>query len=446
MPTPLVQPQQKTIHSLGLPNHTLWNLYRTIAMDSTREMEPNDERYKAIPPSFTNALPLEQNDLNNSGNNNHTNCNTTRNSLGYHTSIFKVIHQEDGRYYCLRRFDHIKGVNQKIAMTVTNAWVRAVARSRNGNSVQRHVLNHPGLVRFISCFHVVQNRAVFFVHQYHPMSLTLREVLYGLGRGRGGMLDAEVRASQGFHPLDEGTIWSHVTQLVSAVRAVHRGNLACRTLQLNHILVSPEAGSGIDENAQSMMKDDILRTNRVRLRLNCLGVVDALEFEARKPIGELQVEDMRCLGRIILSLATGSEIGSDASAETLNRCDGFMRQHYSQELHTLTMALLARPRPGRMGMMIVNPPTVEEICRAVAEHAFDEMDSANAVIDGMDDALAAEYESGRALRLMMKLAFINERPEFGVDTRWSESGDCYVLKLFRDFGKTSEASIKNRIN
>jgi hypothetical protein len=35
----------------------------------------------------------------------------------------------------------------------------------------------------------------------------------------------------------------------------------------------------------------------------------------------------------------------------------------------------------------------------------------------------------------MKLAFINERPEFGVDPRWSESGDCYVLKLFRDFGK-----------
>ena len=33
----------------------------------------------------------------------------------------------------------------------------------------------------------------------------------------------------------------------------------------------------------------------------------------------------------------------------------------------------------------------------------------------------------------LKLAFINERPEFGVDPRWSESGDCYVLKLFRDY-------------
>ena len=53
----------------------------------------------------------------------------------------------------------------------------------------------------------------------------------------------------------------------------------------------------------------------------------------------------------------------------------------------------------------------------------------------MDEALASEYESGRGLRLLLKLGFVNERPEFGVDTRWSESGDCYVLKLFRDYGK-----------
>merc|ERR1719162_468070 len=122
------------------------------------------------------------------------------------------------------------------------------------------------------------------------------------------------------------------------------------------------------------------------------------------------------------------------SDETLHRCEAFMRQNYSQELYNITMALMARPRPSRMGMMIVNPPpTIDEICRAVADHALDEMDSAHAVIDGMNDALAAEYESGRGFRLLMKLGFVNERPEFGVDTRWSESGDCYVLKLFRDY-------------
>jgi len=411
-------------------------------MDSTKEMEPHDARYKAIPPSFTNAMPLQQTPQDDTEN---TFSQTLRSSFGYHSSIFKVTSQDDGKLYCLRRYDNVKGVNQKIAMTVTNAWSHSIVRDRTqsqshpqggANPRSKFVLDHPGLARFYKCFYVVQNRAVFFVHRYYPMSMTLKECVYGLGRGMGGIVDQEVLNNQGFHPLDETTIWSYVTQLVSAIRAVHRGNLACRTLQMNHILVSPDAGSGVDENAQAQAQvhgGDILRTNRVRLRINCVGVVDALEFEARRPIGELQIEDMRCLGRLIMSLATGTELQNDVSEETLSRCEGFMRQNYSQELHTLTMSLSARSRPGRMGLMIVNPPTIDEVCRAVAEHAFDELDSANTTIDGMDDALGAEYESGRALRLLMKLAFINERPEFGVDPRWSESGDCYVLKLFRDF-------------
>ncbi len=248
-------------------------------------------------------------------------------------------------------------------------------------------------------------------------------------------------AREGFRPLDEITVWSYVTQLVSALRAIHRGNLACRTMQLNHILVSPDVGSGMDERTiqhghLDMMGENMIRSNRVRLRINCVGVVDALEFESGRSIEELQVEDMRSLGRVILSLVTGTEINNNVSDETLHRCEAFMRQNYSQELYALTMALMARPRPSRLGMVVMDPPPIDEVCRAVAEHALDEMDSAHAVIDGMNEALAAEYDSGRALRLLLKLGFVNERPEFGVDTRWSESGDCYVLKLFRDYGKT----------
>ena len=56
-------------------------------------------------------------------------------------------------------------------------------------------------------------------------------------------------------------------------------------------------------------------------------------------------------------------------------------------------------------------------------------------MDDMHNALMGIYESGRALKLLLKLAFVNERPEMGFDRNWSESGDCYVLKLFRDFGK-----------
>jgi PAB-dependent poly(A)-specific ribonuclease subunit 3 len=44
-----------------------------------------------------------------------------------------------------------------------------------------------------------------------------------------------------------------------------------------------------------------------------------------------------------------------------------------------------------------------------------------------------EIENGRAARLMMKLATINERPEFEGDRAWSENGERYMLKLFRDY-------------
>jgi PAB-dependent poly(A)-specific ribonuclease subunit 3 len=65
--------------------------------------------------------------------------------------------------------------------------------------------------------------------------------------------------------------------------------------------------------------------------------------------------------------------------------------------------------------------------------------------------LQGELENARVVRLMTKLGFINERPEyvlssysywdsltdhahrFAREPRWSETGDRYIIKLFRDF-------------
>ena len=65
----------------------------------------------------------------------------------------------------------------------------------------------------------------------------------------------------------------------------------------------------------------------------------------------------------------------------------------------------------------------------------------------------SELENGRLVRLLCKFGFINERPEsvifflmfcrllldvpfiirFDRDPRWSETGDRYIIKLFRDY-------------
>jgi PAB-dependent poly(A)-specific ribonuclease subunit 3 len=34
---------------------------------------------------------------------------------------------------------------------------------------------------------------------------------------------------------------------------------------------------------------------------------------------------------------------------------------------------------------------------------------------------------------LLKLGFVNERPELGIDRQWAETGDRYVLKLFSTF-------------
>lgn len=62
-----------------------------------------------------------------------------------------------------------------------------------------------------------------------------------------------------------------------------------------------------------------------------------------------------------------------------------------------------------------------------------------------------ELENGRLVRLLTKFGFINERPEcvivfalmccidlentprFDHDPRWAETGDRYIIKLFRDY-------------
>jgi len=261
------------------------------------------------------------------------------------------------------------------------------------------------------------------VHQYHAGAVTLRERFFSHAQQQG-------QGGGGGVPLPESLIWSCLVQLVSAIRAVHGNNLAVRSLQLNHILCTQEnimSGTSSSGGPYGLPK--------LRLRINCIGIVDILEFEARKGLEDLQSADMRALGCILLSMTTGTEINVNdiyrnntvqQQAQILMEYLQFVQQNYSREMYVLVHSLLNPNAP---------PSSIRGIAGSMAMRAFDELDGAHGCIDEMHGALAGIYESGRAMRLLLKLAFVNERPEFGIDKNWSESGDCYILKLFRDFGE-----------
>jgi len=445
--------------------------YRELSLLSSREMEPNDPRHKAVPSSFCRAYCLDGLDdqkdnpsnligrtgYSSGNNNNFKNSNTTltnkRSSFGYPTSLFRVTSTSDGKLYALRRIDSAGCVSHKIIQNVLNMWMnnsRSDDMHHCNHNHRSSLFQHPGVVAWHKCF--ISQRAVFFVHQFHVGAVTLKERFFDPNHVNNNSIRGSNVADLGLPlnpgpgvPLPESLIWSCFTQLVSAISVIHRSKLAVRTLQLNHILVTRDGGPSASSSSSYISgMNGNSGFPKLRFRINCLGIVDILEYETRKSLDDLQMEDMRSLGCLILSMTTGTEVTinditlrninsispsqehqqQQRAMGMLNHYSDFVRQHYSRELHSL-METLVNPN--------VVPPVIEDVARSMTTRIMEELDGAHSCMDGMNGALAGLYESGRALRLMLKLAFVNERPEFGIDKNWSESGDCYILKLFRDF-------------
>lgn len=69
----------------------------------------------------------------------------------------------------------------------------------------------------------------------------------------------------------------------------------------------------------------------------------------------------------------------------------------------------------------------------LATRAFAHLEKTYNFADALEGELCKELDNGRLFRLMVKLGFINERPEYDFSTNWSETGDRFPLKLFRDY-------------
>ena len=122
-----------------------------------------------------------------------------------------------------------------------------------------------------------------------------------------------------------------------------------------------------------------------------------------------------------MSLASRTFVNNASEADIVRNCSVFVSHNYSADLHMLAISLISKA------------PPIQNVVHMLANHALDELDITYAMNDLYRSTLEVEYDCGRALRLLLKLGFINERPEVGMNRQWSETGDCYVLKLFRDY-------------
>ncbi|CAN0398391.1 unnamed protein product, partial [Discosporangium mesarthrocarpum] len=97
--------------STAIPER-LWAEFQVQSLDVLRQLAPDDERLKEIPPQFYSAFPLDSN----------SKKRGTAGSFGYPSDTYKVIQHHDGMVYALRRFDTIRST-PKIVAVAAERWL-----------------------------------------------------------------------------------------------------------------------------------------------------------------------------------------------------------------------------------------------------------------------------------------------------------------------------------
>lgn len=305
-----------------------------------------------------------------------TNLEKSTRVFGYPTWAYKACSNKDGQFYCLRRVEGYRLVNEK-AISIVQVW----------NSISS--ANLVGLVEAFTTRAFGDNSLVF-VYEYFPLSKTLQDVHFG---------------PESYHQMNrlvmpEHLIWGYVAQVLNALKAIHGAGLAARLLEPSRIVV----------------------TGQSRIRLNCCGIFDVLLYDASpaSAMDELQREDIKNLGRLVLMLSNcslGAINYEDKAIEYVEKC-------YSRGLVELVQTIFQSDEQG---------PNLSDLIHLTSEHILESFNATLVYDSYLESELSKELENGRIVRLLCKFGLINERPEFEHDPAWSETGERYPIKLFRDF-------------
>lgn len=304
------------------------------------------------------------------------------NVFGYSSWVYKATSSKNGNIYCLRRLDGYRLTNEQAIRSVKE-WKRV----DNGN-----------IVSIIDAFttRAFGESCLVFAQDYFPLAQTLAE------KHLTPQKDNRYRANVLSAKVSENVIWAYIVQISNALKAIHTANLAARCLDPSKIIL----------------------TDKNRIRLSACAILDVVQFENRRPMPDLQAEDFVALGRLILCL-TSAKLPSHLLDLTLEI--EALGRGYSDALKNTVIWLLTPASPAE------SPKVVDNLISGISHQMVSVFDSNLHYTDTLNSELHKELENGRIARLMMKLGVVNERGDFDNEQSWSENGDRYMLKLFRDY-------------
>ena len=232
--------------------------------------------------------------------------------------------------------------------------------------------------------------SLIFVTDYHPCSETLAQKHFNTTRsGRNSN-----------NHVSEQILWGYIVQIASALKAIHSADLAARVIDSSKVLLTSES----------------------RVRLNACAIMDVVQHDSSISMNELQRKDLDQFGRLIHAIGTNNHSVNTTNPTKVT--DAFSR-FYSAHLRDSVNWLLNQDS----GIA----KTIDAFLTSIATDVVNVFDSSLHLDDQLIGDLNRELENSRIVRLLTKLNFINERPEYEHDQKWAEHGVRYILVLFRDY-------------
>ncbi|KAI8972607.1 hypothetical protein BD414DRAFT_216902 [Trametes punicea] len=298
----------------------------------------------------------------------------------WYSTLYRAVNSSDGATYVLRRVENFRLI-QPAALTSIEAWSR---------------LRHPNLVTVHEAFttRAFNDSSLVVVYDDHPNAQTLHtaHIKAKPPQFQGGRLQAQSNR------VSERTLWSYIIQIANAMKAIHDAGLAVRLIDATKILL----------------------TGKNRVRLGSCGVVDVLMYDMPAEVSLMQQDDLTMLGALVIQLCNNST----SVMNNLQKALDVVGRNYSADLKSVVLFLISKPGSHK---------TIGQLFDMIGSRLLTELDEAQNAVDRLESELMTELENGRLVRLLCKFGFINERPEHNHDTRWSETGDRYIVKLFRDY-------------
>ncbi|KAJ3769682.1 hypothetical protein FB446DRAFT_746834 [Lentinula raphanica] len=331
--------------------------------------------------------------------------------------VYRAVNSTDGIPYVLRRIENFR-LMQQAAFNPIEAW----SQIRHPNIVPVHeafttrAFNDNSLIVVYSYY--ANSQTLFDVHLKHVSPSGYPQHQNGGGRitlghshsvpsltHYGQHLPTSFTTSQSMRQLTpngipERILWSYIVQIASAIKRVHEAGLAVRTIDATKIIL----------------------TGKNRVRIGSCAVWDVLTYDQHLDVVSLQHDDLQQFGRLIFALCCNNPQATTNG--NFQKSLEIISKTYSHDVKSIALFLISKNHPHK------NIGTVFEMING---KLLTELDDALEGMDLLENEMLSELENARLVRLLCKFGFINERPEFARDSRWSETGDRYIIKLFRDY-------------